>query len=136
MGIKVLIADDNAMMLGYLEKLVVKSPKVGKILGVKNGKEAVEQAQIFSPDVILLDVEMPEMDGLTALKEIKNLQKKGKVNPKAKIIIISGTMHENDANVRKAKFLGASKVLPKPGGKDISFSIDALALMKAINDAG
>jgi len=136
MGIKVLIADDNAMMLGYLENLVRKSPNVEKILGVKNGKEALEQAKKFLPDLICLDVEMPEMDGLTALKEIKALQKAGKINAKTKIIILSGTMHENDANVRKAKFLGADYVFPKPGGKDMSFSIDAQAFMKAIKDAG
>lgn len=136
MGIKVLIADDNEMMLGFLEKLVKKAPNVDTILGVKNGKEAVDQAQKFSPDMILMDVEMPEMDGLTALKEIKSLQKIGKVNPKAKVIILSGTMHENDTNVRKAKFLGASYVFPKPGGGDRSFSIDASALMKALQDIG
>jgi DNA-binding NarL/FixJ family response regulator len=134
MGIKVLIADDNAMMLGYLEKLVARSPNVQSVVGVKNGQEAVDKAPQISPDVIMMDVEMPVKDGLTALREIKALQKSGKVNPKAKLIILSGTMHENDANVRKAKFLGADHVFPKPGGKDMSFNIDAQALMKAIND--
>jgi len=132
MSTKVLIADDNAMMLGFLENFVKKISEVGNVLGVKNGKEAVEKAQSFSPDIILLDVEMPEMVGLTALKEIKELQKKGTVNPKAKTIILSGTMHENDANVRKAKFLGADNVFEKPNGKDMSFSIDASSLKKAI----
>ncbi len=132
MSIKVLIADDNALMLGFLEKFVGKISEVGSVCGVKNGKEAVEQAQSFSPDVILLDVEMPEMDGLTALKEIKGLQKKGTINPKVKTIILSGTMHKNDANVKKAKFLGADNVFEKPNGKDMSFSIDANSLKEAI----
>jgi DNA-binding NarL/FixJ family response regulator len=136
MGIKILIADDNAMMRGYLEKLVKRSPNVQTVLTAENGQEAVDKAPQFSFDVIMMDVEMPVKDGLTALREIKALQKSGKVNPKAKLIILSGTMHENDANVRKAKFLGADYVFPKPGGKDMSFSIDAQALMKAINDAG
>ncbi|MBN2809000.1 MAG: response regulator [Deltaproteobacteria bacterium] len=136
MGIKVLLADDNTTMLGFLKKLVEKVSVVEKVVGVKNGREAVEQAQAFAPDVICLDVEMPEMDGLTALREIKALQKAGKVNAKTKVIILSGTMHENDSNVRRAKFLGADYVFPKPGGKDMSFSIDAQVFLKAIKDAG
>lgn len=132
MAVKVLVADDNKLMLGYLEKLLNRYPEVGKVCCVKNGIQAVEKAQSFSPDVILLDVEMPEMDGLTALKEIKALQKSGNINPKARTIILSGTMHENDANVRKAKFLGADGVFAKPGGKDMSFNIDVVALKKAL----
>lgn len=134
MGIKLLLADDNTIMRGYLEKFLGKIKDISKIVAVDDGQKALTEAQKISPDVILLDVEMPVMDGLTALREIKTLQKSGKINPKAKVIILSGTMHENDANVRKAKFLGADHVFSKPGGKDMSYSIDAEGLINAIRD--
>lgn len=136
MGIKILIVDDNPMMRGFLEKFVKKDPSIETVWTAENGKDAIEKALINQPDVVLTDVEMPVMDGLEELKEIKNLQRTGQLPAKLKVIILSGTMHDNDANVRKAKFLGAYQVMAKPDGKSMSFAIDGAKLIETIKEAG
>ena len=75
-----------------------------------------------------MDVEMPEMDGLAALKELGTLKRAGTVSRSLPVVILSGTMYENDENVRKAKMLGAADVMAKPMGKSATVSIDISAL--------
>ncbi|HOD54178.1 MAG TPA: response regulator [Candidatus Cloacimonadota bacterium] len=135
MGINILIVDDNSMMRGFLEKFVKKEPAIENVWTAENGKIAIDMALQYHPDVILTDVEMPVMDGLEELKEIKNLQRSGQLPATIKVIVLSGTMFENDANVRKAKFLGAYQVLAKPDGKSMSFAIDGAKLIETIKDA-
>lgn len=135
MGISILIVDDNPMMRGFLEKFVAKDPAIGEVYSAVNGQEGVNMAVEKKPEVILMDIEMPVMDGFEALKEMKNLQRSGDIPAKTKIIILSGTMFNNDANVRKAKFLGAFNVLAKPDGKSMSFAIEGNKLMDAIREA-
>ncbi|MDY6842559.1 MAG: response regulator [Thermodesulfobacteriota bacterium] len=135
MGIKVLVVDDNNMMRGFLEKTVKTEKLVSEVFAAENGQKALDLIDRHKPDMVVMDVEMPVMDGLSALKEIKDRQKTGKINPKLKVIILSGTMYENDANVRKAKFLGAHAVMAKPGGKNFSLSADVgESLLKNIRE--
>lgn len=135
MGIKVLVVDDNSMMRGFLERFLNKEPIIEQVWTAENGKDSLEKIDLYKPDVVLTDIEMPIMDGLEELKEIKSRQRLGKIDSKLKVIVLSGTMYENDANVRKAKFLGAFAVLAKPDGKSMSLAIDGNKLINTIKEA-
>jgi len=103
--IKVMIAEDQELIRQSLE-FVISNKEDMKIVGLAaTGKEAVELAKDKKPDVILMDIRMPEMDGVEASKVIK------KMNPDIKIIIL--TTFDDDEYVFDALKNGASGYLLK-----------------------
>lgn len=70
----VLIADDSAFMRRAISKILETDPQFFVVGIARNGSEAIEKAQRLKPDVITMDVEMPEMDGITALEEIMRIR--------------------------------------------------------------
>lgn len=114
--IKVLIVDDSIFMRKALESLLSHEPDIEIVGLAKNGKEAVEMAEQFHPDVITMDIEMPTMDGITALEIIM------KNNPTPVIMVSSLTKEGADATL-KALDLGAVDFMTKDsqsfGGADI-----------------
>lgn len=116
--IRVLIVDDSPLMRRLLGKLL--APEGGFALAyARNGIEALEQIESFRPDVVTLDVEMPEMDGLACLDRIMLR------HPLPVVMISAQTTRGAEATLR-AMALGAVDFLPKPGGP-IAVEIDALA---------
>lgn len=114
--IKVLIVDDSIFMRKALESLLSGESDI-EIAGLaKNGKEAVEMAEQFHPDVITMDIEMPTMDGITALELIM------KKNP-TPVIMVSSLTKEGAEATLKALDLGAVDFMTKDsqsfGGADI-----------------
>ncbi|MBI9044258.1 MAG: response regulator transcription factor [Anaerolineaceae bacterium] len=77
--IKILIADDHAIVREGLRTLVSNSQDMEIVGEATNGKEAVEMALKIKPDVILMDLVMPEMDGLEAIKAIKEQQSEANI---------------------------------------------------------
>lgn len=107
MKIRVLVVDDSAFMRKVVTDMVNSSGKIEVIDTAKNGKEAVEKARLLKPDVITLDVEMPIMDGLTALEHIM------KENP-IPVLMLSSLTHEGaEATIRSLE-LGAIDFIAKP----------------------
>lgn len=108
---RVMIVDDHQLFLeglGYLLE-AYKIELVGK---AKNGREAITKARILKPDIILMDIIMPEMNGLDALKIIKAEM------PDIKILML--TTSDDDGNLFEAIKLGASGYLIKnTDGKDL-----------------
>ena len=106
MAKKVLIVDDSALIRKQLGGLL---DKAGYDIGfAKNGQEAVEFAASIDFDVITMDINMPVMDGLSAVKEIM------KINPTPIIMVSSLTQDEADITF-EALDLGAVDYVPKPG---------------------
>jgi two-component system chemotaxis response regulator CheY len=104
-GINVLIADDLKFIKLVLRELVEKAGF--RVVGeASNGEEAVELYQDKRPDVVLLDITMPKMDGLTALKQIL------KVDPEAKVIMCSALGQQS--LMVQALQLGAKDFIVKP----------------------
>jgi YesN/AraC family two-component response regulator len=124
---KLLIVDDSFLVRSGLEGAFKKSGN-WEILLAENGKSGLEKIIAEKPDIVIMDVEMPEMDGLAALKEIGSKKRSGEIDKDLPVIILSGTMYENDENVRKAKMLGAADVMAKPMGKSATVTIDISAL--------
>lgn len=134
MSIKVLVVDDIAMMREVLVKMIRPDPEIGEIQVAANGEEALDAIELFKPDVVTLDIEMPVMDGLTALKEISARRKTGCFHRQLKVIILSGTVFNNDANARRAMFLGADAVLAKPKGRSFTLDLNPSLLLRTIKN--
>jgi two-component system response regulator NreC len=102
---RILIADDHALMRDGLKLLLEKEPG-WEVCGVaKTGKEAVHQAKELRPDIIVLDMSMPELTGLEAARQIK------KALPETELLIF--TANENEEVVRQVFDVGAKSYIRK-----------------------
>lgn len=117
MAIKLLIVDDSALMRRQLTQLFTDAGDF-EIRQARNGREAVEENLTFEPDVITLDINMPEMDGLTALSQIMAARP-------APVVMVSSLTERGALATFEALALGAVDYVAKPGGT-ISLSIDAI----------
>lgn len=106
--IRVMVVDDSAVVRGLVTRWLGEANDIEVVSAQRNGKTALEALGSADPDVIILDIEMPEMDGLTALPEI--LRKK----PDA-VVIMASTLTRRNAEISlKALSLGARDYIPKP----------------------
>ena len=101
----IIIVDDNDMMRSILRGML-RGDEYEVIGEARNGMVAVDIAERLSPDIICMDIVMPEKDGLTALSEIKT------ANPKIEIVMI--TSNTDPETVREAIQNGASGFIVKP----------------------
>ena len=124
MGYRLLIVDDSMIVRTGLETLFAKSGHWDTVVTANDGREGLEKLKAEKPDIVCLDIEMPVMDGLHVLQEVGKLKRSGEVPNGLPVVVLSGTMHENDANVRRAKMLGAADVLSKPEGKSATLRIN------------
>ncbi len=116
--INVLIVDDSAFMRQIFKKNIEKEPDMNTIAVARNGKAALKKIDKYSPDVITLDIEMPEMDGLETLKALMDRE-----DFNIPIIMVSAL--DNKSNVMDALDLGAFEFLPKPS-KKVSMDIEEI----------
>lgn len=103
--IKLLIADDQALMRDGLVSLLEVQPYLDVIGSVENGKEAAAQARKLQPDVILMDIRMPEMDGIEATKMIRTIL------PECKVLML--TTFDDEDLIVQAMLAGAVGYLLK-----------------------
>jgi DNA-binding NarL/FixJ family response regulator len=108
--LQILIADDHVAVRQSIHSLLESHPGWSVCAAVSNGREAVEQAGQLAPDVILLDLSMPELNGLQATREIV------KKNGNAQVLIL--TMHESDDVAAEAARFGAKGVIDKSAAHD------------------
>ncbi len=105
MKIKVLIADDHLLFREGLVKLLLSSPDIEVVAQAKDGKDAIEKARQFAPEVILIDIGMPVMNGIEATKVLKQEM------PDVKVIAVS--MHSDKQYVTGILRAGADGYLLK-----------------------
>ena len=118
--IRVLLADDEAMIRAGVRAIVQSDPEIEVVAEAADGREAVELVLSHRPDVALLDIRMPRMDGLAATAEIR------KVSPETKIVIL--TTFGEDSYVSQALGDGASGFLLKAGDpRDLIAGVHAVA---------
>jgi DNA-binding NarL/FixJ family response regulator len=103
--IKVVIADDHALFREGVKTALANKSDVALIAEADNGMQLMNLLKHVSPDVILLDIQMPIMDGIQTLPEIKKLR------PDAKVIILS--MHNDHSMISKLMEIGANSYLTK-----------------------
>jgi two-component system, chemotaxis family, protein-glutamate methylesterase/glutaminase len=114
---KLLIVDDSALMRKCLREIFEDGGKF-EIVTAKNGREALAQIELHNPDVVTLDINMPEMDGLTCLSEIMAK------SPRPVVMVSSITTKGAQATL-EALELGAVDFVEKPGGT-VSLNIETV----------
>jgi two-component system, chemotaxis family, protein-glutamate methylesterase/glutaminase len=112
--IKVLIVDDSAFMRKLIQEFLSEHPRITVIGTARNGEDAVKKVKEWKPDVVTLDIEMPILNGLEALKRIMQ------ENP-IPVIMLSSTTKEGAENTLLAMQYGAIDFIQKPSG---AISID------------
>ena len=87
--IRVMIVDDHAVVRGGLSNFLQVHKDLELVGEAENGVEAVRRAQLLHPDVVLMDLKMPEMDGVAATREIRAQ------NPKTRVIVLTSFAEDN-----------------------------------------
>jgi NarL family two-component system response regulator LiaR len=108
--IRVLVADDHVIVRKGICALLATEPGITVVAEACNGQEAISQAQQAQPDVILMDLVMPGMDGLEATRQLTSRQ------PQARILVL--TSFQGDDKVFPAIKAGASGYLLKDSGPE------------------
>ncbi len=108
--IRVLLADDHAILRSGLKMLLEANPEIDVIAEANDGVEAIRIARELNPDLVIMDVTMPRVDGLAATTEIRRLL------PQTKVLILS--MNEGDEWLFKAIRAGGSGYVYKRAAED------------------
>jgi CheY-like chemotaxis protein len=103
--LNILIAEDHAPFRRSIRLLLESQPGWTVTAEVSNGRDAIDEAKRLNPDVVVLDVSMPEVDGLQATREIV------KADPSAQVLIL--TIHDSELVAAQASLAGAKAVLSK-----------------------
>ena len=103
--IRVLVADDEKLFVELVEAMLTTDPRIAVVARAYNGREAVQRALELEPDVTLMDIAMPELDGIQAIGEIRA------ADPVACILVLTGG--NNPADIDLARKAGAAGYLTK-----------------------
>jgi len=118
--IRVLLAEDHILVRQGFRRILEDDPGITVVGEARTGIEAIDQCKDLKPDVVVMDLSMPELGGLEATAEIL------KADPQIKILILS--MYSNEAYVRKAFELGAKGYILKNAIEvDLTRAVMALA---------
>ena len=131
--IRVMIVDDSAVVRGLTKRWLETEAGI-EIAGVStDGLKAIADVRALRPDVIILDVEMPNMDGLTALPQLTRLA------PHARIVMASTLTREGAATTLRAMSLGAADYIAKPEASSLGgaadYKLDLVTKIRALGGA-
>ena len=118
--IQVLLADDHAILRKGVKMLIDSQDDMEVIGEAKTGREAIEQAQSLKPDIVVMDISMPELNGIEGTRQICDSL------PKTKVIALS--MHKDSVYVREILRAGARGYLVKDSEDD-----DLLRAIRSVN---
>ena len=132
---RVMVVDDSAVIRGLLTRFLEADPEISVVASVSNGQMALDKLGRTDVEIVVLDIEMPVMDGMTALPLI--LKKKPGIQ-----VLMASTLTRKNAEVSlRALSLGAADYVPKPSSTSEIHSTDAFkneltAKVKALAEAG
>lgn len=121
--IRVLIVDDHQLVRQGVIALLLKASDIEIGGEARDGKDALDAADRLTPDVVLMDIEMPRMDGLRATKELVAR------HPESKVLILS--MRSDESVIREAKRSGARGYLYKNSNRD-----ELISAIRIVNGGG
>ena len=117
--LNVLLADDHKLLRAGLKLLLQRNPDFAVVGEAADGEQTLQLFQQLEPDLLLLDLSMPKMDGLDCLREIKSRW------PEAKVIVL--TMHEDENYIKQAMQAGAAAYVHKSAADtDLFKAIEAV----------
>src|SRR5436305_13225725 len=105
MKIRILLADDHTILRAGLKMMLNAQPDIEVVGEAQDGRQAIQETQRLQPDIVLMDITMPDMNGIEATRQIK------KCTPDVRVLIL--TMHEHDEYVFQALRAGASGYMLK-----------------------
>ena len=106
--LRVMVVDDAVVVRGLVSRWVAEQPGLAVVASLRTGRQAVDQLERADPDVVVLDIDMPELDGISALPLL--LAKKRDL-----VVIMASTLTRRNAEISlKALALGAADYVPKP----------------------
>ncbi len=108
MPINIMLVDDSNIVRGLLRRALEQDPNFKIIANASDGKVAIDMARQYKPDVIILDIEMPNMDGITAIPLLLE------VDPEVRIIMASKLTRKSASISMRALELGAADYIAKP----------------------
>lgn len=106
--VRVMLVDDSAIVRGFMRRWLEEEPRIELVKVCADGAQGVAEVVEARPDVIVLDIEMPNMDGLTALPHLRRLA------PQAKVVMASTLTSAGAQQTVKALSLGAADFIAKP----------------------
>ncbi|MDN5293815.1 MAG: two-component system, chemotaxis family, protein-glutamate methylesterase/glutaminase [Eubacteriales bacterium] len=106
---RVLVVDDSSFMRQFISDFLSQDPEIVVVGTAANGQEAVNLVEALRPDVVTMDIEMPVMDGLTALRKIMN-------RCPTPVIMLSSYTREGAETTYRALEMGAVDFIAKPSG--------------------
>jgi two-component system chemotaxis response regulator CheB len=118
----VMVVDDSAFMRKIISDLISEDSNFNVIFAAKNGTEAISKVKEYKPDVITMDINMPEANGFEAIKTIM------RDNP-TPIIMLSSTVDDGASDTLQALELGAVDFIKKPSG---SISLDLYKIKESL----
>ena len=125
--LRVIVADDQALVREGLMTLLAAAPGIEPVAAATDGEEAVELCERHRPDVVLMDLRMPTVDGVEATRRIRA------ANPAIEVVVL--TTHADEASILDALRAGARGYLTKDAGiAEISRAIQAAAAHQAVLD--
>jgi two-component system chemotaxis response regulator CheB len=130
--IRVMVVDDAVVVRGLVSRWIDAEPGLTVVASLRTGRDAVNQVLRADPDVVLLDIDMPDLDGLAALPQL--LEKKRDL-----VVIMASTLSRRNAEVSlKALALGAADYIPKPAtNREVTTSVSFRAeLIEKIRQLG
>jgi len=117
--IRVLLADDHAVVRDGLRALLEAQPGIDVVGDVANGREAVREAKKLRPDIVVMDIAMPDLNGIEATLQIQD------ISPSTRIVILS--MHSSTEHIFRALQAGAHGYLLKDSaGTEVVAAVHAV----------
>lgn len=110
MSIKILIADDHGVIRAGLKALLAGFPQIEVVGEAANGREVLAKVSELQPDIILMDLSMPEMGGVETTRQLR------KVAPSVRVLIL--TVHEDEGLLKEVIQSGAGGYIIKRAGED------------------
>ena len=123
MSLRILVADDHDIIRRGLKSLLTAKPGWEVCAEAKNGREAVSLAEEHKPDVVVMDISMPELNGLEAVRRIR------KQLPKTEVVVL--TLHFSDQLVHDIVEAGAKGYIMKSDAdRDLVAAVEALSVRR------
>ena len=122
----VLIVDDSRIFRSALEACLAGEDDINVCGSVRNGIKALEFIESHRPDLVVLDVEMPDMDGFATLKAIEDINRSRPEENPIGVLMLSASVSKGSETSTRALDLGACDVIAKPENPDVAKSIEMI----------